>query len=187
MGLAFTKFWQRLFGKKEMRILMVGLDAAGKTTILYKLKLGEVVTTIPTIGFNVETVEYKNISFTVWDVGGQDKIRPLWRHYYQNTQGIIFVVDSNDRDRIDESNSSEHSAKEELHRMLAEDELRDAILLVFANKQDLPNAMAVAEVTERLGLNQIRNRQWYIQSTCATTGDGIYEGFEWLTVALGKK
>ena len=75
-------------------IFKVGLDAAGKTTILYKLKLGEVVTTIPTIGFNVETVEYKNISFTVWDVGGQDKIRPLWRHYYQNTQGIIFVVDS---------------------------------------------------------------------------------------------
>jgi len=87
MGGAFAKLFSGLFGKKEMRILMVGLDAAGKTTILYKLKLGEVVTTIPTIGFNVETVEYKNISFTVWDVGGQDKIRPLWRHYYQNTQG----------------------------------------------------------------------------------------------------
>jgi len=187
MGLAFSKFWSRMFGKKEMRILMVGLDAAGKTTILYKLKLGEVVTTIPTIGFNVETVEYKNISFTVWDVGGQDKIRPLWRHYYQNTQGIIFVVDSNDRDRIDESNSSEHSAKEELHRMLAEDELRDAILLVFCNKQDLPNAMSVAEVTERLGLNQIRNRQWYIQATCATTGDGLYEGLDWLSNTLTKR
>ncbi len=106
---------------------MVGLDAAGKTTILYKLKLGEVVTTIPTIGFNVETVEYKNISFTVWDVGGQDKIRLLWRHYYQNTQGLIFVVDSNDRDRIDD-------AREELHKMLSEEELRDAVLLVFANK-----------------------------------------------------
>lgn len=167
---------------------MVGLDAAGKTTILYKLKLGEIVTTIPTIGaflgvsplftltinsgarlsyclmfflfagFNVETVEYKNISFTVWDVGGQDKIRPLWRHYFQNTQGdesvsdsslkaslplqkmmyltplrlavsgLIFVVDSNDRERVNE-------AREELMRMLAEDELRDAVLLVFANKQ----------------------------------------------------
>ena len=79
----------------------------------------------------METVEYKNIQFTVWDVGGQDKIRPLWRHYFQNTQGIIFVVDSNDRDRIVE-------AREELQRMLNEDELRDAILLVFANKQDLP-------------------------------------------------
>ena len=100
--------------KKDMRILMVGLDAAGKTTILYKLKLGEVVTTIPTIGFNVETVDYKNISFTVWDVGGQDKIRNLWRHYYQNTQGLIFVVDSNDKARIED-------ARNELHKMLQEE------------------------------------------------------------------
>merc|ERR1712097_45141 len=105
----------------DMRILMLGLDAAGKTTILYKLKLGEVVTTIPTIGFNVETVEYKNINFSVWDVGGQDKIRKLWRHYYENTQGLIFVVDSNDRDRIDD-------AREELMKMLIEDEMRDAVL-----------------------------------------------------------
>ncbi|KAI2565433.1 hypothetical protein G5576_007594 [Homo sapiens] len=129
MGNIFGNLLKSLIGKKEMRILMVGLDAAGKTTILYKLKLGEIVTTIPTIGFNVETVEYKNISFTVWDVGGQDKIRPLWRHYFQNTQGLIFVVDSNDRERVNE-------AREELMRMLAEDELRDAVLLVFANKQD---------------------------------------------------
>jgi len=93
------------------RFIMVGLDAAGKTTILYRLKLGEVVTTIPTIGFNVETVEYKSTSFTVWDVGGKDKIRPLWRHYFQGTSGLIFVLDSNDRDRFSD-------AKEELHRML---------------------------------------------------------------------
>ena len=111
MGNLFNKLWNRMVSNKEMRILMVGLDAAGKTTILYKLKLGEVVTTIPTIGFNVETVAYKNISFTVWDVGGKDKIRPLWRHYYQNTQAMIFVVDSNDRDRVDES-------REELARMV---------------------------------------------------------------------
>lgn len=84
------------------------------------------------LGFNVETVEYKNIQFTVWDVGGQDKIRPLWRHYFQNTQGIIFVVDSNDRDRI------APEARDELQRMLNEDELKNALLLVFANKQDLP-------------------------------------------------
>ena len=159
---------------------MVGLDAAGKTTILYKLKLGEIVTTIPTIGFNVETVEYKNINFTVWDVGGQDKIRPLWRHYFQNTQGLIFVVDSNDRERVGE-------AAEELSKMLNEDELRDAILLVFANKQDLPNAMSVAEVTEKLGLNQLRSRKWYIQSTCATSGDGLYEGLDWLSNTLAHK
>lgn len=188
MGKSLSKVWSKMFGKKEMRILMVGLDAAGKTTILYKLKLGEVVTTIPTIGFNVETVEYKNISFTVWDVGGQDKIRPLWRHYYQNTQGIIFVVDSNDQERMDASAGTESSAKEELHRMLAEDELRDAVLLVFANKQDLPNALSVQKITEKLQLNTIRNRSWYIQATCATTGDGIYEGLDWLSGQLtGKK
>merc|ERR1712132_24809 len=171
MGLTFSKLFDRLWGKKEMRILMVGLDAAGKTTILYKLKLGEVVTTIPTIGFNVETVEYKNINFSVWDVGGQDKIRKLWRHYYQNTQGLIFVIDSNDRDRIED-------AREELANMLGEEEMRNAVLLVFANKQDLPNSMTAAEVTEKLGLHSMRNRQWFIQSACATTGDGLYEGLD---------
>ncbi|CAF2755047.1 unnamed protein product [Rotaria sp. Silwood2] len=177
MGLTFSSLFQQLFGKKEMRILMVGLDAAGKTTILYKLKLGEIVTTIPTIGFNVETVEYKNISFTVWDVGGQDKIRPLWRHYFQNTQGLIFVVDSNDRERIGE-------ARDELQRMLSEDELRDAILLIFANKQDLPNAMNAAEITDKLGLHSLRNRNWYIQAACATSGDGLCEGLDWLSNQL---
>lgn len=159
---------------------MVGLDAAGKTTILYKLKLGEIVTTIPTIGFNVETVEYKNISFTVWDVGGQDKIRPLWRHYFQNTQGLIFVVDSNDYERIGE-------AREELSRMLNEDELRDAVLLVFANKQDLPQAMSAADVTDKLGLHTLRNRTWFIQATCATNGTGLYEGLDWLSHTLSHR
>ncbi|CAE6471561.1 unnamed protein product [Rhizoctonia solani] len=180
MGMSLSRAFANLFGKKEMRILMVGLDAAGKTTILYKLKLGEIVTTIPTIGFNVETVEYKNISFTVWDVGGQDKIRPLWRHYFQNTQGIIFVVDSNDRERVSE-------AREELQRMLNEDELRDALLLVFANKQDLPNAMNASEITDKLGLHGLRQRTWFIQAACATSGDGLYEGLEWLSSNIGRR
>ncbi|EHB17056.1 ADP-ribosylation factor 1 [Heterocephalus glaber] len=166
MGNIFVNLFKGLFGKNEMRILMVGLDAAGKTTILYKLKLGEIVTTIPTTGFSVETVEYK-ISFTVWDVGGQDKIRPLWRHYFQNTQGLVFVVDCNDRQRVNE-------AREELMRMLAEDELRDAV----------PNAMNAAEITDKLGLQSLRHRNWYIQATCATSGDGLYEGLDWLSNQL---
>ncbi|XP_022081584.1 ADP-ribosylation factor 4-like [Acanthaster planci] len=177
MGLAISGLFNRIFGKKQMRILMVGLDAAGKTTILYKLKLGEIVTTIPTIGFNVESVEYKNVNFTVWDVGGQDKIRPLWRHYFTNTQGLIFVVDSNDKERAKE-------AQDELSKMLEEDELQDAILLVFANKQDLPHAMSVSEVTESLGLNTLRGRQWYVQAACATQGTGLYEGLDWLSEKL---
>jgi len=148
-----------------------------QTTILYKLKLGEVVTTIPTIGFNVESVEYKNINFTVWDIGGQDKIRPLWRHYYDNADAIIFVVDSIDKGRLNE-------ARENLHRLLNEDQLRDCIALVFANKQDLPGAISAAEITDKLGLHSLRNRPWYVQSTCATTGDGLYEGLDWLQCTL---
>ncbi|KAJ7138381.1 ARF/SAR [Mycena epipterygia] len=180
MGLSVSRLLSGLFGKREMRILMVGLDAAGKTTILYKLKLGEIVATIPTIGFNVETVEYVNISFNVWDVGGQDKIRPLWRHYFQNTEGIIFVVDSNDRERVSE-------AREELHKMLNEEDLRDALLLIFANKQDLPNAMNAVEITDSLGLHGLRQRNWYIQAACTTSGDGLYEGLEWLSANIKRR
>jgi len=180
MGISMSKVWDRLVGREERRILMCGLDAAGKTTVLYKLKLGDVVTTIPTIGFNVETVTYKLVSFTVWDVGGRDKIRPLHRHYYQGTNALIFVVDSNDRERIED-------AHEELHKMMNEDELSDVALLVFANKQDLPNAMTVTEVTEKLGLHNLRNREWFIQSACAYAGDGLYEGLDWLSRTLSSK
>ncbi|KAI7795178.1 ADP-ribosylation factor 4-like [Triplophysa rosa] len=179
MGNFFSYVFARLFEKKDMRLLMVGLDAAGKTTVLYKLKLGEVVTSIPTIGFNVETVEYKNISFTVWDVGGQDTIRRLWKHYYQNTKGLIFVVDSSDHDRIE-------TAAAELHKILQEDEMRDVVVLVLANKQDLPKAMPVHELTDRLGLHALKNRQWYVQQTCAVSGSGLYEGLDWLSDQLSK-
>eukprot|EP00592_Proboscia_alata_P003965 CAMPEP_0194378712 /NCGR_PEP_ID=MMETSP0174-20130528/37030_1 /TAXON_ID=216777 /ORGANISM="Proboscia alata, Strain PI-D3" /LENGTH=166 /DNA_ID=CAMNT_0039160951 /DNA_START=27 /DNA_END=527 /DNA_ORIENTATION=- len=165
-----------------MKILIVGLDAAGKSTILYKLKLGEVVKTIPTIGFSVETVEYNNISFVALDVSRADRNRPLCRHYYQNTQSIIFVVDSNDGDQID-------TARDEMHQMLNEDELRDAVLLVFANKQDLPNAVSAAVMTDKLGLHGLRPgcKQWNVQTCCATTGDGLYEGLDWLSATLAKR
>ena len=180
MGILISTLIDRFFPSTPCRILMIGLDNAGKTTVLYKLKLGEVVTTLPTIGFNVETVEYKNISFTVWDVGGQTKIRPLWQHYYENTQGIIYVVDSNDPVRIKE-------AREELEAVLQDDRLRDAAVLVFANKQDLPQAMNTAEVTDKLGLVNMRARDWFIQATCAVTGDGIVDGLEWMANTLKKR
>ena len=162
--------------QKETRLLILGLDGAGKTTILYKLKMGEVVTTIPTIGFNVETLEYKNVSFTVWDVGGQGKIRPLWRHYYQNTHGLIFVLDSSDDGRYNE-------AKDELMTILEEDELKNAPLLIYANKQDLMlrSDMNKELITENFGLNALKNRSWFIQTSSALTGDGLYEGLQWLS------
>ena len=179
MGLNFTKIFSDLFGKKELRALMLGLDAAGKTTILYKLKLGEVVSSVPTIGFNVETVEFQKVKFTVWDVGGQDKIRQLWKHYYQNTQALIYVVDSSDKERVE-------TARDELQKMLSEDELKDAVLLVLANKQDM-GVMSVSEVVEKLGLHTLKGRDWNIQGTCALTGDGLSEAFQWLSKATSKK
>ena len=94
MGLLFSKIWSKLLNKKDARVLMVGVDGVGKSTILYQMKMGETVKTIPTIGFNVKTLDYKVLNFTVWDVGGQDKIRVLWKHYYDKTGGIIFVIDS---------------------------------------------------------------------------------------------
>jgi ADP-ribosylation factor 6 len=127
------------------------------------------VTTIPTVGFNVETVAFGRVKFNVWDVGGQDKIRPLWRHYYTGTQGLIFVVDASDRARIDE-------ARQELHRILDDREMASALLLVFANKKDIPGAMDMFEVTEKLRLNQLKGRIFHVQESCATNGDGLSVG-----------
>ena len=145
MGSLLTRVFSGFFRPYETRILMVGLDAAGKTTILYKLKLNEVVSTIPTIGFNVESVQYKNINFTIWDVGGQKKLRLLWKHYYDNSEAVIFVIDSSDVERIDE-------CKEDLFYMLSDETLKDAHLLVLANKQDLPGALTVPEIVDRMEL-----------------------------------
>jgi len=156
---------------------MLGLDAAGKTTILYHLRIGDVVTTIPTIGFNVETVECGNLGFTCWDVGGRDKIRPLWRHYLQGANALVFVVDSNDRDRIED-------ARDELHKTLGEQTMHDVALLVYANKQDLPGAMTLSEVGEQLGLHSLRGTKWHLQGSCAMRGEGVVEGLEWLSKAL---
>eukprot|EP00794_Sanderia_malayensis_P009079 gene9079-10048_t len=143
MGNFLSTAFRKLFGNQEVRILMVGLDNAGKTTILYQLRLHEVISTVPTIGFNVETVVYKNISFTVWDIGGQDKIRNLWRVYLKGSQGLIFVIDSSDKQRLEE-------AKSELKRLLEEEDLQGAHVLVFANKQDVVGAATVADLLQCL-------------------------------------
>ena len=179
MGAIFSLL-KKLGSAKETRILMLGLDAAGKTTVLYQMKLNELVTTIPTIGFNVETVEYKNLKMNIWDIGGQERLRLLWRHYYHNTQGLIYIVDCNDTQRIDE-------VRDELHKLLEEEELRDSVLLIYANKQDLPNAISPNELMEKLHLKNIVNRPWKIQGSCASTGDGLYEGLDWLGEQINKR
>ena len=122
----------------------------------------------------METVQYKNVEFGVWDIGGQTKLRPLWAHYFNNTDGLIYVVDSQDAERMDE-------AKETLDYLLNSEELKDCSLMVYANKQDMPGALTVSQISEKLGLTNIRNRKWYVQATCATRGDGLYEGLDWMT------
>lgn len=183
MGGVLSSTYARIFGRQEAPIIMLGLDAAGKTTILYKLRLGEVVTTVPTIGFNVETLEFSKraslVSFTTWDVGGRAKIRPLLRHYYQQAKALVFVVDSNDKERWEQ-------ASDEMMQVLHEDECRDWPLLVLANKQDLPNTMSVREVTDKLKLHYLQNRKWYIQGCSALTGNGLFDGLEWLSQAMGE-
>eukprot|EP00520_Triparma_pacifica_P016281 CAMPEP_0118658750 /NCGR_PEP_ID=MMETSP0785-20121206/14738_1 /TAXON_ID=91992 /ORGANISM="Bolidomonas pacifica, Strain CCMP 1866" /LENGTH=175 /DNA_ID=CAMNT_0006551795 /DNA_START=76 /DNA_END=599 /DNA_ORIENTATION=- len=175
MGIFMSRLFSSLFGGKEVRILILGLDNAGKTTILYRLQneSDEAIQTIPTIGFNVETLQYKNIKFQVWDLGGQTSIRPYWRCYYPNTDAIIFVVDSADSERL-------AIAKQELAAMLQEEELASSILLVFANKQDQKGALNAQQISEGMGLPSIRDRQWSIQETSALKGKGLFEGFDWL-------
>ncbi|EEH38990.2 ADP-ribosylation factor [Paracoccidioides lutzii Pb01] len=175
MGGSISKILSGLFWtKKEIRILILGLDNAGKTTLLYRLKA--FVTTIPTIGFNVESVTYKNLNFNVWDLGGQTSIRPYWRCYYANTAAVIFVIDSTDIERLG-------TASDELAAMLNEEELRDAALLVFANKQDQPGAKGAGEISEALKLGELRDRNWSIVACSAIDGKGIDEGMDWLVVS----
>ena len=156
-GATLSRLLPILLGRQQSKILMLGLDSAGKTTILYQLKLGEMAETTPTLGVNVERVTYKNVEFMVMDMGGQDKLRQLWAHYYKGGDAIIFVVASADAARLPE-------AKSELQKLLAEPELKDALLLVYANKQDLADALSVSQVADELELTQLgAKRSWYIQ------------------------
>ncbi|CAG8933841.1 unnamed protein product [Penicillium salamii] len=160
MGGSLSRIWSLLWSKKEIRILILGL-------------IGEVVTTIPTIGFNVESVTYKNLNLNVWDLGGQTSIRPYWRCYYANTAAVVFVIDSTDIERLG-------TAADELAAMLSEEELSDAALLVFANKQDQPGAKGAGEISEALKLGELRDRNWSIVACSAIDGKGINEGMDWL-------
>mmetsp|Transcript_4708 Transcript_4708/g.7322 ORF Transcript_4708/g.7322 Transcript_4708/m.7322 type:complete len:180 (-) Transcript_4708:1333-1872(-) len=173
MGILISKLWW-IFGlKNEFKIVIVGLNNAGKTTTLYKLNLGEVVYTQPTIGSNVEEVSYKNIKFEVWDLGGQDSQRLSWATYFTNTHAVIVVIDSTDRERLE-------VIKTELSKIVSSDDLRSAVVLVFANKQDVKGAMTAAEITDALALHAIKTHNWHIQPCCALTGEGLWKGIDWI-------
>ncbi|KAG1044072.1 hypothetical protein G6F46_011183 [Rhizopus delemar] len=177
MGVIFSNLWSRLFSKTPVKLIIVGLDNAGKTTILYKLLMNQVVTTTPTIGSNVEEVEYKNLKFLMWDIGGQESLRSTWKTYYVDTEAVIMVIDSTDLNRL-------HLAEQELHQMMESDQLQNSSLLIFANKQDVKGALGAAKISEALGLSKLKDRQWHIQACSALTGEGLYEGLDWVVHQL---
>uniref|UniRef100_H3B685 ARF like GTPase 5C n=2 Tax=Latimeria chalumnae TaxID=7897 RepID=H3B685_LATCH len=161
------------FSSTEHKVIIVGLDNAGKTTILYQFLMNEVVHTSPTIGSNVEEIVVKKTHFLMWDIGGQETLRSAWNSYYSNTEFVILVVDSTDRERLT-------VMKEELYKMLAHEELRNAAVLVFANKQDVKNSMTAAEISGLLTLTSIKDHPWHIQGCCALTGEGLPAGLDWM-------
>ena len=158
---------------KQVRVLMLGLDSAGKTTVLYRLKDQYVPVTQPTIGFHVDTIRHKRVDYNLWDIGGQKKLRLLWRNFFLATQGLIFVVDSADTSRLAE-------AHDELHSIARARVLKDVAVLVMANKQDLDNAWSPGRLRDYLDLWTLPQKKWHVQSTIASTGCGLYEGLEWL-------
>jgi ADP-ribosylation factor-like protein 1 len=177
MGFIFSKIFSVLFSNQEVRLLILGLDNAGKTTLLYQMQFGEVKVTVPTLGFNVESVKYENLTFQMWDLGGQTEIRPYWRCYYPKTNAVVFVIDSSDKERIDIS-------KQELFLLLQEEDLKGVPIAILANKQDMKGCLTDVQITELMGLTEIKNRKWAIFNTIAKTGKGLDDAFKWLTSIL---
>jgi small GTP-binding protein len=178
MGQTISSWFKYFFSFPESRITIVGLDSSGKTTLLYRLKTNELVTTIPTIGFNVEQVTLNKITFTIWDAGGRDKIRPLIVHYFKDCDALIIMIDSNDEERFQE-------LKELLDSYLVSPDIENGILLFFANKQDLKGAKTCEEIAIRLELNKVKQK-WKIQPCSGLEGYGIKEGFDWLSDEIKK-
>ncbi|XP_050310236.1 ADP-ribosylation factor-like protein 3 [Anthonomus grandis grandis] len=166
--------------ERELRLLLLGLDNAGKTTIL-KIVASEDITNItPTAGFNIKSVISEGFKLNVWDIGGQRKIRPYWKNYFENTDVLIYVVDSADKKRLEETGI-------ELYELLSDDKLRNVPLLVYANKQDLPGSLTAADIAQALGLPTIKDRNWQIQACSAVKGTGVREGMEWVCKSIKKK
>merc|ERR1712100_875350 len=158
---------------QEARILVLGLDNAGKTTILKKLSDEDISHIMPTQGFNIKSLVREGFKLNVWDIGGQKTIRPYWSNYFEASDALVYVIDSSDSRRLQESG-------EELRELLAEDKLGRVPLLIFANKQDLLQAVSTDEIAATLNLTGIADRTWTIQACSAKTGEGLQEGMEWM-------
>lgn len=167
---------------REMRILLLGLDNAGKTTLLKKLASEDVTHITPTQGFNIKSVQSAGFKLNVWDIGGQRKIRPYWRNYFENTDLMIYVIDSADKKRFEETGM-------ELAELLLDEKLSGVPVLMFANKQDLLNAATAEIIAREMHLHNIKDRTWQIQPCSATSKDdsGVSKGVEWIVKTMADK
>ncbi|XP_066185457.1 LOW QUALITY PROTEIN: ADP-ribosylation factor-like protein 3 [Sylvia atricapilla] len=167
---------QKLKGspEQELRIVLLGLDNAGKTTLLKRLASEEVSTITPTQGFNIKSVHSHGLKLNVWDIGGQRSIRPYWKKYLGSTDLLIYVIDSADQKRFEETG-------QELAELTEDESLTGVPLLVFANKQDLVTAAPAAEIAEGLSLHTYRDREWQIQACSALSGEGVQDGMNWIS------
>jgi small GTP-binding protein len=177
MGFIFSKildFFSR--SRNKFKIIILGIQNAGKTTILYRLSIGQLVKTTPTIGSNVEEISYNNVKLQAWDLGGQESSRSVWDIYFTNTDAIIYVIDTNDETYDD--------SKEQFYKLLKNETLRNAVILIYANKQDLPGAKNVGDIIKIYGLDNIKDHIWHIQPCSAQTGEGLITGMKWLSDQL---
>jgi len=166
--------------EKEVRLLMLGLDNAGKTTILKKFNGEDISTISPTIGFNIQTLEFLGYKLNIWDIGGQKSLRTYWRNYFEMNDAVLWVVDCADTMRFD-------MCKEELFTLLQEEKLAGATFLIFANKQDLPGAVPPEEIQKILDLASITTHHWRVQPCSAVTGEGLKEGMEWVVADIASR
>ena len=177
MGFIFSKildFFSR--SRNNFKIIILGIQNAGKTTILYRLSIGQLVKTTPTIGSNVEEISYNNVKLQAWDLGGQQSTRSVWDVYFVNTDAIIYVIDTHDETYDD--------SKTQFYKLLSNEALKNAIILIYANKQDLPGAKNVAEIIQIYELDTIKDHIWHIQPCSAQTGEGLITGMKWLSDQL---
>jgi len=159
--------------EREMRVLILGLDNAGKSTIVKKVNGQPTDSISPTLVFNIETIQFESFALNVWDIGGQTSLRSYWRNYFEQTDALVWVVDSADTDRLE-------LCRTELHALLVEEKLAGASLLVLANKQDLDGALSLAEIERTLQLDRIVNRHCFVVACSARSGDGLIEGWSTL-------
>ena len=177
MGFIFSKildFFSR--SRNNFKIIILGIQNAGKTTILYRLSIGQLVKTTPTIGSNVEEISYNNVKLQAWDLGGQESTRSIWDVYFINTDAIIYVIDTHDETYDD--------SKTQFYKLLKNEALKNAIILIYANKQDLPGAKSVGEIIQIYELDTIKDHIWHIQPCSAQTGEGLITGMKWLSDQL---